>query len=139
MGQDYSHHFKLRVYYEDTDFTGLVYYANYLRFAERGRSDYLRHLGIRHRALLARRVPLVFVVRRLEADFHAPARVEDDLVVATRLIAARGARLEMAQDIMREDMLLWRARVVLAVIVAGDDLRPARIPSDLLVLFEASI
>ena len=142
-----AHKFKVRVYYEDTDFTGLVYHANYLRFAERGRSDYLRSLGITHRALLGRSEPLAFVVRRLEASFEAAARVEDDLVVASKLLAARGARLEMAQEITCGDVVLWRAVVVLAVIRmgaraaprAGEVPRAARIPSDLMKLFEAAI
>ena len=133
----------VRVYYEDTDFTGLVYHANYLRFAERGRSDYLRGLGITHRALLARRPPLAFVVRRLEADFHAPAQVEDELRVTSRLTAARGAKLDMEQEIMRDDTLLWRGLIGLAVISVGSDeggaARPVRIPADLLSLFEGSI
>ncbi len=137
------HRFILRVYYEDTDFTGLVYHANYLRFAERGRSEYLRSLGITHRALLSRAPPLAFVVRRLAADFYAPARVEDELAVSSRLTAARGARLQMTQEIMRDETLLWRGVVDLALIQAGVQAggaaRPVRLPADLLAVFEGSI
>lgn len=126
-----GHVLAVRVYYEDTDFTGVVYHAAYLRFAERGRSDFLRLLGIRHAELDAGRdgERLAFAVRHMELDFHAPARIDDLLEVETRLVEARGARLVLDQTVRRGVTRLFRARVTIAVISA--DGRPRRLPQDL--------
>lgn len=125
------HVLALRVYYEDTDFTGLVYHAAYLKFAERGRSDFLRLCGIHHRALQEGEHgdPLAFAVRRMEIDFLAPARIDDLLEVVTRLEEARGARIVLAQEVRRGGAALFTARVT--VVVISPDGRPRRLPEAL--------
>jgi len=121
----------VRVYYEDTDFTGVVYHAAYLKFIERGRSDFLRLCGIHHARLAdgAHGEALAFAVRHMEIDFHAPARIDDLLEVTTRLDTARGARLVLVQEVRRGDDVLFSARVTVAVISAQG--RPRRLPADL--------
>jgi acyl-CoA thioester hydrolase len=118
----------VRVYYEDTDAGGIVYHASYLRFAERARTEWLRALGIVHADLLSR-FGCLFAVRRCRIDFRRPARLDDALVVATSLIAARGARLELRQDVLRAGELLVGLDVELALLGPGH--RPARLPPDL--------
>jgi acyl-CoA thioester hydrolase len=113
-----------RVYFEDTDFTGLVYHARYLHFMERGRSDYLRLLGIGHRALAEE--GLSFAAVHLEVDFRKPARIDDVVTVRTSLEALSGARLTLAQRIEVDGTLLVEARVTIAMIRA--DGRPVRLP-----------
>src|SRR5262245_63759161 len=85
--------FPLRVYYEDTDFSGVVYHASYLRFMERGRSEFLRAAGAPHQAMLATAPPLFWAVRRMTIEFMKPAKVEDALTVRTRAVELAGARL----------------------------------------------
>ncbi|MFO1105004.1 MAG: tol-pal system-associated acyl-CoA thioesterase [Amaricoccus sp.] len=118
--------FRLRVYYEDTDLAGIVYHANYLKFIERARSEALLGLGVDQLALQAE-AGLVFAVRRIEADFLAPARFQDRLLVTTRLLALGGARIDLDQRIWREESCLFRAVVVLACLDAGG--RPQRLPA----------
>jgi acyl-CoA thioester hydrolase len=132
------HVLALRVYYEDTDFTGLVYHAAYLKFAERGRSDFLRLCGIHHRALQEGEHgdPLAFAVRRMEIDFLAPARIDDLLEVTTRLEEARGARIVLAQEVQRGGAALFTARVTVAVI--SPDGRPRRLPEALAARLSAA-
>lgn len=122
------HEISVRVYYEDTDLAGVVYYANYLKFIERGRSEALRAAGVDQRAL-KEEAGLVFVVRRLVADYHAPARFDDELVVATAVSRLRGASLEMAQEVRRDGQLLFSAAVVIACMDAAG--RPSRLPAPL--------
>lgn len=122
------HRLSLRVYYEDTDLAGVVYYANYLRFIERGRSELLREAGI-DQAALKRDEGAVFVVRRLTADYLAPARFDDLLEVTTRIAALRGASIEMAQEVRRGGELLFSALVTVACM--GLDGRPRRLPESL--------
>jgi acyl-CoA thioester hydrolase len=118
----------IRVYYEDTDLAGIVYYANYLKFIERGRSEWVRARGI-DQGRLREEAGLVFAVRRVEADYLKPARFDDLLTVETRLVTQRGARLVMAQRVLRRDEVLFTATVTLACIdLAG---RPARIPAQI--------
>ena len=90
---DKIHKLDVRVYYEDTDFSGVVYHANYLKFAERGRSSFLRLAGVIHSDLLTYEPPLAFVVRGMNIEFVAPARIDDVLVVETIFTTARGPRL----------------------------------------------
>ena len=116
----------VRVYYEDTDFSGVVYHANYLKFAERGRSDFLRFAGIHHSELLAMTPPLAFVVNAMQIEFLAPAKIDDELRVETLLAQVQGARFAFSQRIMRADTCLWKARVGAACIDL--DGRPRRIP-----------
>lgn len=119
------HAFRLRVYYEDTDLAGIVYYANYLKFIERGRTEALIAGGVDQGRLLAE-TGIVFAVRRVEADYLAPARLQDELTVLTRVEGMAGARIDLTQEVRRGATTLFRAAVRLAAM--GRDGRPARIP-----------
>ncbi|HEY4344083.1 MAG TPA: tol-pal system-associated acyl-CoA thioesterase [Parvibaculum sp.] len=126
-----THVLPVRVYYEDTDFSGIVYHANYLRFAERGRSDFLRLTGVSHAELFDGDDPLAFAIHRMEIDFVRPARIDDRLEVHTRYSRAGGARLEAVQTIYRlKDAQareeIWRAQVFAACLDAKG--RPRRLP-----------
>ncbi len=125
-----GHSLLARVYYADTDFSGLVYHARYLEFLERGRSDYLRLAGVRHTELLegTRGERIVWVVRRMEIDFIRPARMDDVLTIDTRTEKISGARIFMAQEIRRGDETLVKARVEAAII--GENGRPKRFPDE---------
>jgi acyl-CoA thioester hydrolase len=118
----------VRVYYEDTDFSGVVYHASYLRFLERGRTDPLRLAGVDQSALHAAGEGLIFAVRRMTIDFRRPGRMDDVLTVETRIVEARGASLVIAQRILRGEEALVTADVRVAAIAGG---RPARIPDAL--------
>ena len=125
-----GHRIMARVYFADTDFSGVVYHARYLEFLERGRSDYLRLTGIHHTELADGRhgERIVWVVRRIEIDFRAPARIDDILTVDTRTQAISGARIFMAQRISRGEDLLIEAKVEAAII--GETGRPKRFPKE---------
>ena len=127
---DHLHRLPIRVYYEDTDFTGVVYYANYLKFLERGRTDALRCAGVAHAEILQLEPPLGFAVRKIEVEYLKPARIDDALMVQTRFVEARGARLRIAQAITRDGETLVTAQVEAACIDL--DGRPRRLPADLL-------
>ena len=121
------HLFHCRVYYEDTDLAGVVYYANYLRFIERARTEWAREAGIDQ--VRMREEGTVFAVRRVEADYLTPARFDDLLQVRTGIEAATVARLVLGQEVWRESQRLFAARVTLvAMDVKG---RPRRIPAGL--------
>jgi len=124
-----EHRLAVRVYYEDTDFTGLVYHANYVRYFERGRSDYLRAAGISHTDLLERADPCAFVITRMEIDFRAAARIDDALVVKTAYDVIKGPRMLISQSITRGETLIAEARVTAACITPQG--RPRRAPNDL--------
>ncbi|MET0748703.1 MAG: tol-pal system-associated acyl-CoA thioesterase [Rhizobium sp.] len=125
-----SHRLLQRVYYEDTDFSGLVYHARYLHFLERGRTDYLRCLGVEQRELVtADEEGLVFVVHRMEIDFKGPARMDDVLAIRTVTEKAGGAKMVLTQEIRRDGVLLIAAKVIIAVINAKG--RPRRLPEAL--------
>lgn len=128
------HVLPVRVYYEDTDMSGLVYHARYLHFLERGRSDFLRCAGVAHTALLARPDPLVFAVRRMTLDFIAPARIDDALEVRSRFKDARGARFFAEQEIRRGGEALLAAEVEVACVTPEG--RARRAPMDLLAALE---
>jgi len=117
------HIMPVRVYYEDTDFSGIVYHANYLRFMERGRSNYLRLLGADQRALFAqteREAPgFAFVVRSMRIDFLKPARMDDVLDVVTSYEEVKGASIMLQQHILRGDDLLIEAHVRVAFVCDG--------------------
>jgi acyl-CoA thioester hydrolase len=117
----------VRVYYEDTDSSGRVYHASYLRFLERGRTEWLRHRGFAHQDL-ARQSGIVFVVRSLQMEFLAPAVMDDLLIVETSVAALRGASIEFKQRVVRSDKTLVTAELLVASIRDG---RPERIPADL--------
>lgn len=120
-----SHVFPVRVYYEDTDFGGIVYYANYLKFIERARSEWVREWGIDQVAM--KEDGLVFAVRRVEADYLRPALFDDELEVVSRLEAVTGARMVFWQEVQRAGEVIFTARVVVVcVTLAG---APARLPA----------
>jgi acyl-CoA thioester hydrolase len=123
----------VRVYYEDTDFSGRVYHASYLRFLERGRTEWLRGRGLAHREM-AEGSGLVFAVRSLKIDYLAPALMDDLLRVETGLAVMRGASIEFRQLILRGDKELAAAAVRVAAIQGG---RPARIPAEVRRLLQA--
>lgn len=118
------HQFTCRVYYEDTDLAGIVYYANYLKFIERARTEWVRDKGIDQGALKAR--GLVFAVRRIEADYLKPARFDDILTVETAEIARTPARLVLSQVVKREGVPLFSAEVTLVCLKL--DGSPTRLP-----------
>lgn len=121
------HTLPIRVYYEDTDMAGIVYYANYLRYIERARSDWVRGLGIDQNAMKAQ--GLVFAVRRVEADYLMPARLDDELVVETEVIQVTGARLVMDQVVRRGKDRLFHA--IVTVVVITESGHPARMPANI--------
>jgi len=121
------HRFPVRIYYEDTDFSGNVYHAAYLKFFERGRTEFLRALGIHHSELAGQGI--AFAVRSMQIDFAAPARIDDLLTVTTEVAAFTGARLVLNQTILREESVLTTARVVVAAIRTGGG--AARLPAEL--------
>jgi acyl-CoA thioester hydrolase len=124
-----EHRLPVRVYYEDTDFTGVVYHANYARYFERGRSDFLRLAGLDHTALLALPTPLAFTITRLALDYLRPARIDDALEVRTAFETARGARFAIRQRLWRGDEMLCAGEVQAACVdLTG---RPRRLPADL--------
>lgn len=125
-----SHRFAIRVFYEDTDMAGIVYYANYLRYIERARSDWVRQIGIDQLAMKEEGV--VFAVRRVEADYIAPAQFDDVLDVRTVLTQRSAARMVMRQQIWRGESLIFAADVTIVCIAASG--KPARLPAKLRAL-----
>ena len=121
------HLFTCRVYYEDTDFGGIVYYANYLKFIERARSEWVRDLGLDQRRMKAE-AGVVFAVRRVEADFLRPAFLDDLLTVSTRPERIAGASATLWQQIARGAETIFTARVVLVALGPGG---PVRLPEAL--------
>jgi acyl-CoA thioester hydrolase len=122
-----DHLLPVRVYYEDTDFTGLVYHANYVRYCERGRSDFLRLVGVGHAQLLDQDSPMAFVIAELGLTFLKPARIDDALIVRTRYQRIRGPRLFISQTVERGTEVLCRAEVVAVCIhLDGRPRRPGR-------------
>ena len=128
-----AHVLPVRVYYEDTDAAGIAYYANYLKFAERGRTEMLRLAGIQQ-SEVRRRLGVAFAVRDCKVDYRQPARLDDLVEVRSRLTGLRGASAEMAQEISRDGALLVRLDVRIACI--GPDARPARFPATLRTALE---
>ncbi|MFD1913118.1 tol-pal system-associated acyl-CoA thioesterase [Halodurantibacterium flavum] len=123
-----THRFSCRVYYEDTDLAGIVYYANYLRFIERARSEWVREIGIDQRRMKAED-GRVFAVRRLEADYLSPARFDDLLMVETSVERARPASIVLHQLVLREERPLFHALVTLVCL--SDSGAPLRLPDAL--------
>ena len=125
-----THVFPVRVYYEDTDMGGIVYHANYLRFIERARSDWVRQLGNDQNAM--RDAGIVWVVRRIEADYISTAKFEDELVVETEMISLSGVRLTMSQSVKRGETEVFRAMVTAVCMnTAG---KPVRLPAEIRAL-----
>ncbi len=124
--------FQLRVYYEDTDFSGHVYHANYLKYCERARSAYLREQGVDQNAMFA--AGQAFVVRKMDCDFLRPAKFDDELLVETALKAMSGARFELTQVIRCRGAIIFSAQVAVAMI--GKNGRPLRVPNQLKAIFK---
>lgn len=122
-----THRFPVRVYYEDTDMGGIVYHANFLKFIERARSEWVAGLGLDQNAM--RDGGVVFAVRRIEADYLRPARFADDLEVHTRIVSAGRARLVLDQHVWRGGEVLFTAQVTIAAMSAAG--RPVRLPDAL--------
>ena len=125
-----KHFFPVRVYYEDTDMGGVVYHANYLKFIERARSDWVLKLGNDQNAM--RDAGIVWVVRRIEADYLAAAKFEDELLVETEMVSLSGARLTMSQLVRRGETEIFRA-VVTAVCMNAQG-KPVRLPAEIRAL-----
>ena len=128
------HKSSFRVYYEDTDLAGIVYYANYLKFIERARSDWVRELGI-DQSKLKQEAGLVFAVARVEADYLSPAKFDDVIDVETRVKKISGARIVLDQRIHRDDHCLFES--VITLVCLSDAGKPARIPADIRRLMAA--
>ena len=127
-----QHHFPVRIYYEDTDFSGNVYHAAYLKFFERGRTEFLRDEGIHHSELAAQGI--AFAVRSMDIEFDGAAHIDDLLTVVTEVGAVSGARLTLDQTILRDGAVLTRARVVVVAIKTSGG--PARMPAAVRTLAE---
>ncbi|WP_114377758.1 tol-pal system-associated acyl-CoA thioesterase [Elioraea thermophila] len=130
-----AHRFPVRVYFEDTDAGGVVYHAAYLRFAERARTEWLRDLGLAHSQLIARE-GLIFVVKRLAIDYVRPARLDESLVVETRLAGLGRASVTLAQTVRRAEATVAALEVVLACVRLATG-RPEAMPEGLRGLIRA--
>ena len=119
----------IRIYYEDTDFSGVVYHAAYLKFFERGRTEALRACGVHHSEMLARDEPLAFAVRKMTTEWIIPARIDDLLEVRTAFVSFKGARMLLEQEILRDETVLARADVEAACMSLSG--RPRRLPADI--------
>lgn len=126
MSPEPPHRWPIRVYYEDTDFSGVVYHAAYLKFLERGRTEFLRHLGVDQSRLFA--AGSAFAVRSLRLDFLQPARMDDCLDIVSRIKALGGASIAMRQTVMRGEQVVVEAAVRLGLVAGG---RARRLPPDL--------
>lgn len=129
--------FPVRVYFENTDAGGVVYHGEYLKFLERARTEWLRHLGFDHQGL-AREHRAIFVVTALAIDFARPARLDDMVAVSVRLESLGKVRCVFAQEIRRDDEVLVRARVTVAC-VTGEQMKPVEIPAALRRKMEAAL
>src|SRR6202035_959137 len=138
--RDGRHHMRIRVYYEDTDFSGIVYHANFLRFMERGRTNHLRLMGAEQHALFTEAETEIsgfaFVVRSMKLDFLRPARMDDVLYVVTWPVAVKGASIVLAQEVRRDSDVLVTAEVRVAFISEG---RAQPIPKSIRVLMKADL
>ena len=126
--QNPAHCFDVRVYYEDTDMGGIVYHANYLKFIERARSDWVRDMGIDQRAM-KEEDGTVFAVRRIECDYLMAARFDDRLKVHTRVMSVTGARLVLRQEVLRGQEVLFTASVT--IVCLSDVGQPVRLPANI--------
>jgi len=129
--------FPVRVYFENTDAGGVVYHSEYLKFLERARTEWLRHLGYDHQ-VLARDHHVLFVVTALAVEFARPARLDDSLAVSVRLESLGKVRCVFAQEVRRDGEVLVKARVTVAS-VAGENMKPVEIPEGLRKKMEASL
>ncbi|MCA0873180.1 tol-pal system-associated acyl-CoA thioesterase [Seohaeicola saemankumensis] len=125
-----THTYNVRVYYEDTDMGGIVYHANYLRYIERARSDWVRRLGNDQNAM--REAGIVWVVRKLEAEYLATAKFEDELTIETEMVDLSGVRLTMSQLVRRGDTPIFKATVTAVCMNAAG--KPVRLPAEIRAL-----
>jgi acyl-CoA thioester hydrolase len=132
----FTYSFPVRVYFENTDAGGVVYHGEYLKFMERARTEWLRHLGYDHQ-VLAREHKVIFVVSAIAADFLKPARLDDNLAVSVRLESVGRVRCIFEQEVRREDEVLVKARVTVASL-ANESFKPAEIPAGLKRKMEAA-
>ena len=128
MNRLQAHTFPIRVYYEDTDFSGVVYHASYLRFLERGRTELLRDIGVHQAALHGDEAALAFAVRRMTIDWLKPAKMDDVMTVETRVAEVKGASLVLDQRIVLGDVVLLTADVLVVLVQNG---KPVRLTADL--------
>ena len=133
----FAYSFPVRVYFENTDAGGVVYHAEYLKFLERARTEWLRHLGFDHQGL-ARDHRVMFVVSALAIDFIKPARLDDTITVSVQVESLGKVRCIFVQEVRREEELLVKARVTVAC-VTGEQFRPAEIPEGVRRKMEASL
>lgn len=132
-----QHWIAVRVYYEDTDFTGMVYHANYLRFFERGRSDHLRDAGVSHQSLLAREDPAAFTLTNVNVTYRKPGKVDDLLHIRTRYLGMDGPRIRFSQACLRDREEIAEAEITAVMIHADGRLRrPIREIAELLEAFK---
>jgi len=125
-----THILPIRIYYEDTDFSGVVYHGAYLKFLERGRTESMRVTGTTHQDMLGLTPPLAFAVRQLDISYLAPARIDETIEVHTKFVMAKGARMRLRQQVFAQSKLLLRANVEIACIDLNG--RPKRIPKAVL-------
>jgi acyl-CoA thioester hydrolase len=131
-----KHRLCVRVYYEDTDFSGYVYHSNYLKFCERARSDMMRLLGVDQNSMFVGDNRMFIVIRRMVCEFLTPARFDDVLTVESTPTLAKGARMEMSQRVLRGDTVLFTAEVLAVILDANG--RPKRAPADLAEKLQAA-
>ena len=124
-----THFFQIRVFYEDTDFSGIVYHANYLKFAERGRTNFLRLLGINHSELMNASEPKYFVVYKMNTKFLGSSTIDDLLAVRSNFLGIKGVRLKINQDIFNNEKKVFSADIEFALL--NKDAKPLKFPDDM--------
>ena len=124
-----THFFQIRVFYEDTDFTGIVYHANYLKFAERGRTNFLRLLGISHSELISSNEPKHFVVYKMNSKFLGTSTIDDILEVKSIFIGIKGVRLKIDQDIYKGEKKVFSTNIEFALL--DKNAKPMKFPDDM--------
>jgi acyl-CoA thioester hydrolase len=124
-----THFFQIRVFYEDTDFTGIVYHANYLKFAERGRTNFLRLLGVNHSELINSDEPKYFVVYKMNSKFMGTSTIDDLLEVRSAFIGIEGIRLKIDQNIYKEEKKVFSANIEFALL--DKNAKPIKFPNDM--------
>ena len=124
-----THFFQIRVFYEDTDFSGIVYHANYLKFAERGRTNFLRLLGINHSELMNASEPKYFVVYKMNTKFLGSSTIDDLLEVRSNFLGIKGVRLKINQDIFNNEKKVFSADIEFALL--NKDAKPLKFPDDI--------
>jgi len=134
--EGHEHLYPLNVFFEDTDFSGLVYHANYLRYFERGRSSFLSLIGVRHSDLW-NEMKIAFTIRKFEIEYKSPARIDDQLIIKTRYDEITGARLFISQTCFKGNILLASAKCEAACISQTG--RPVRVPKEVRKLIEERI